>query len=98
MQQKSKYGFFVGETVICNAKSDSIIGFIDDSLSEDYKKGYRLILKEEGNQSLGSVKRSLIKWNSLYGQEGDTLLPQIIYISGKKLKYFCFLLEKKFFN
>lgn len=84
MQQKSKYGFSVGETVIFNDKTDSIIGFIDDS-SEDCKKGYNLILKEGGNQSLASVKRLLIKWNSLYGQEGDILLPQIIYICGKKV-------------
>jgi hypothetical protein len=79
MQQESKYGFTVGEEVICNGKADFVVGFIDNLNDEEYKQGYRIVLKEEGNQSLGLVKRKLIKYNDLYGNNGEILLPQIRY-------------------
>lgn len=78
MQQESYYGFTIGEEVICNGKTDVIIGFLYSNNSE-YKQGYRLILKEEGNQSLSTVKRKLVKWEELYGQNGEILLPQVRY-------------------
>lgn len=84
MQQESKYGFTVGEEVICNGKPDFIVDFLDSNNSE-YKQGYRLILKEEGNQSLSSVSRKLVKWEELYGQDGEILLPQVRYHYGKRV-------------
>ena len=37
MQQESKYGFTVGEEVICNGKADFVVGFIDNLNDEEYK-------------------------------------------------------------
>ena len=85
MQQESDYGFTVGNEVICNGKIDVIVDFIDDKYSKEYEQGYRLILKEEGNQALSSVKRKLVKWPDLYGNDGDILLPQIRYFYDKKV-------------
>ena len=54
---KKKYGFSVGEKVICNGAEDEVIGFITPADKENWDFGYRLVLKEEGTQSLGSVAK-----------------------------------------
>jgi hypothetical protein len=80
-----KYGFTVGEEVMCNNETDIIVGFIEQEDKENWKLGYRITLKNAGTQTLGSVKRKLVKFDSLYGNEGDILLPKILFYSDKKV-------------
>lgn len=54
---KRKYGFSLGEKVIINGEVDEVVGFVTSDDEENYNMGYRLILKENGTQSLGSVEK-----------------------------------------
>ena len=54
---KRKYGFSLGQKVIINGEVDEVVGFVTSDDEENYNMGYRLILKENGTQSLGSVEK-----------------------------------------
>ena len=51
------YGYHIGEHVACNGQEDKVVGFITPEDKENYAMGYRLVLEEEGTQSLGSVSK-----------------------------------------
>ena len=40
--------FIIGEEVLCNGQTDYIIDFINPNDEENYKMGYRIVLKENG--------------------------------------------------
>ena len=54
-QFSKMYGFNIGEIVICNGEEDEVIGFVTPNDRENYNMGYRIILKENGTQSIGDV-------------------------------------------
>jgi hypothetical protein len=82
---QSKYGYSIGEEVLCDGKTDSIIDFITLKDKDNWKLGYRLVLKDAGTQSLSSVKKKLVKFDSLYGNKGELLLPKILFYNKKVL-------------
>jgi hypothetical protein len=49
--------FIIGEKVLCNGEADYIIDFIKPNDEENYKMGYRIVLKENGTQSINSITK-----------------------------------------
>jgi hypothetical protein len=49
--------FNIGEAVICNGEIDTIIDFVNTNDIENYQMGYKIVLKENGTQSLGSINK-----------------------------------------
>jgi hypothetical protein len=71
---KRKYGFSLGQKVICNGEVDEVVGFVTSDDEENYNMGYRLILKENGTQSLGSIEKyekggMMAKGGGIYSSE-----------------------------
>lgn len=49
--------FVVGEKVMCNGEEDEVVGFVSPADKDNWDMGYRLVLKENGTQSIGAVEK-----------------------------------------
>jgi hypothetical protein len=49
--------FTIGEKVLCNGETDCIIDFVKPNDKENYQMGYRIVLKENGTQSITSITK-----------------------------------------
>jgi hypothetical protein len=47
--------FIIGEEVLCNGETDYIVDFIKPNDKENYQMGYRIVLLENGTQSINSI-------------------------------------------
>jgi hypothetical protein len=49
--------FIIGEYVLCNGQIDIIIDFVYPNDIDNYKMGYKVVLKENGTQSIGAINK-----------------------------------------